>query len=166
LEGLKSEYEYSYETKKREYKSRKEEIVKQREWIERRLDKIRARIDEIISDPRIEPARKEVEEIESRRKDIQEEQRKLRQNEIEINNRIGLLEHDYIVKKAELDALREQREKVAEELRELEKRIVDIVKRIEVLLSEVNYLESRRKNLVDEINEKEIILKRRKFVLE
>ena len=166
LEGLGSEYEYSYETKKKEYESRKEEITKQRKRLEERLNKIRSRIREILRDPRIEPARKEIKEIRSKREALLNQQRELRKQEIEVNNRIGLLEHDYTGKKAELDVLKEQREKVSRELRDLERRIVTIRKRIEVLLSEVRYLESRRRNITTEITEKENMIRRRKAVLE
>jgi len=166
LEGLASEYEYSYETKKKEYESRKEEITKQRKRLEERLNKIRDRIREILRDPRIEPARKEIEEIRSKRERLLKQQHDLRRQEIEINNRVGLLEHDYTSKKAELDALKEKREKVSKELEELEKKIIDIRKRIEVLFSEVQYLQSVYENLTRDITEKENIIKRRKDVLE
>ena len=166
LEGLASEYEYSYETKKKEYESRKEEITKQRKRLEERLNKIRGRIREILRDPRIEPARKEIEEIRAKREALLKQQQELRRQEIEVNNRIGLLEHDYTGKKAELDALKEMREKVLKELEELEKKIIDIRKRIEALFSEIRYLESVHRNLTDEINEKENIIKRRKAVIE
>ncbi len=166
LEGLRSEYEYAYETKKKEYESRKEEITSQRRRLEERLNRVRARIREILRDPRIEPARKEIVEIRSRRETLLKQQHELRRHEIEVSNRIGLIEHDYDSKRAELVALKEQREKVAKELRELERKIIDMRKRIEVLLSEVRYLESRRNNLLSEISEKEDMIKRRRSVLE
>ena len=166
LEGLASEYEYSYETKKKEYESRKEEITKQRKRLEERLNKIRDRIREILRDPRIEPARKEIEEIRSKRERLLKQQHDLRRQEIEINNRVGLLEHDYTSKKAELDALKEKREKVSKELEELEKKIIDIRKRIEVLFNEIRYLQSVYENLTRDIIEKENMIKRRKDVLE
>ena len=166
LESLRSEHEYVYEKKKKEYESRKEEITEQRKRIEERLSKIRARISEILRDPRIEPARKEIEELESQRKHIQDEQSKLRKDEIEINNSIGLLEHDYTMKKAELDTLREQRDKISSELEDLEKKIIDVRKKIEALSSEVDQLKNRKTNLLGEIREKEDLLKRRKYVFD
>jgi len=166
LEGLRSEYEYSYETKKKEYEARKEEITSQRERLEERLNKIRLRISEILRDPRIEPAKKEIMEIRTKLEALLRQQQELRQREIEANNRIGLIEHEYDSKRAELIALKEQREKVTKELRELEMKIVDIRKKIEKLSSEVEYLKTRRSNLVSEIKELESAIERRKSVLE
>ncbi len=166
LSGLKSEYEYAYETKKREYESRREEVIRQRKRVEERYRDVRRRIEEILSDPRIEPARKEIMELRKEREKYLTQLHEKRRVEIEINNRIGLLDHDYTTKKAELETLKEQRERVVRELTSLEREVISIRKQIESLQNEVRYLESKRRNLVEEIREKENLIERRKRVLE
>jgi len=166
LNGFLSEYEYSYETKKRDYEKRKEEITKQYKRVEERLDEVRERIREILRDPRIEPARKEIKEIRTKREGILKQIRDKRRQEIEINNRIGLLERDRDNKKAELEVLKEKRERLVREKIELEKKIIEIRRKIENLLSEIRNLEEQQNILKSEIREREEFLYRRKYVSE
>jgi len=165
-DNLKSSYEYSYETKRREYEIRKEEIEKERLQIEKRLHDVRKKIEEILRNPEIEPARKEIEEIENQRRKIEKEKSDARQEEIELNNRKGLLERDYRNLKAELDVLIEKRNELEKERTEIERKIIEIRKEIEKLEGEVEELKKEESKLINEIRENEELLRRRKQVLE
>lgn len=166
LTSLKSEYEYAYSIKRKEYEGKKEVFIEQRKRLEERLENVRNRIKEILRNPQIEPARKEIEELESARTALIRQLRELRGRELDINNRVGLLEHDHTIKSAELNSFIEQRKRIVMEMDELKKRSSEIRKRIEALRDEKSDLEKKRSNIANEINEKEKIIVRRKSVLE
>jgi len=165
LEGLKAEYDYQYQVKKRDYESKRGEILEQRKRLEERLAKVRNRVREIERDPRIEPARREIEEIRAERDKLLKQLEELRRREIEASNRLGLLEHDYASKKVELEALKEKRELKLAELKKLEETLVTARKEIEKLTNEVQELKERGHQMEQERKEIEKVIEERRSVL-
>jgi len=165
LEGLKSEYEYQYQSKRKEFEAKREEILEHRRRLEERLAKVRDRIREILRDPRIEPARKEIEEIRAEYDKLLRQLEEERRREIEVNNRLGLLEHDYTTKRAELEGLKEKRESMLAELSKLEAVLVSARREIEKLESEIKELEKTREQLERERRDIEKIMEERRSVL-
>jgi len=165
LEGLKAEHDYQYQVKKRNYESKREETLEQCKRLEERLVKVRDRIREIERDSRIEPVRKEIEEIRAEYDKLLKQLEEERRREIEANNRLGLLEHDYTSKKAELEALKERRELKLAELKKLEEALVTARKEIEKLTSEVRKLKEKGHRIEQERKEIEKLIEERRSVL-
>ena len=166
LTRLKSEYEYSFQARRKEYESKREVYVEQRQRLTERLENIRKRIVEILQAPQLEPARKKMEELESKRNTLLEIQRRLREQKLEITNRIGLLKRDHDLNKSELDIHKREREKIVKELDELRRAGPDMRRALEILLKEVENLQTERENIISEIREKERMLERRKEVID
>jgi chromosome segregation ATPase len=166
ISGLKSEYEYRYQIKRREYESRKEEIEKEIKETEMNLEAIRKRQNEILSRPEIEPVRKEIENIRQKQKEIEEQLSIYRKKEIEVKNTIALRDID--LKKVETDLMFfvEKRNKLLEEIESIERNLIEYRREIEKLSLEIKHLETEKDTLSRELMEKEAILKRRKQIIE
>ncbi len=165
LEGIKSEYEYQYQSKKRDFESKREEILEQRKRLKERLNEVENKIEKIVSDPRIEPARKEIEEIRAERDKLLKQLEDERRREIEVNNRLGLLEHDYDRKKRDLEDLKERREEKLAELSKLEAILISTRKEIEKLENEIQELEKTRRQVEQDRKEIGKIIEERRSVL-
>ncbi|RLE79045.1 MAG: hypothetical protein DRJ52_09230 [Thermoprotei archaeon] len=166
IDGLKSEYEYRYESRRKEYESRREEVERQLSDIEKRLKSVRDRITEILRNPRIEPVRKEMEDIQRQRRELERELSKKRADEIAVNNTIAGYERDLRSLRAELEIRKERLSELNKEKEEIEKRIIEFRRKIEFLRKEIESLEAEETSLISELNEKKRILERRKQVLE
>jgi len=165
LGSLESTYEHKYDMKREGYEKAKQEVESQIRDIEDRLGKIREKIIEIRRDPSLGPIRKELEDIETEREKIEKALREKRAEEVEVSNRIGLIERDYSVLEVRLKVLREDLEKLEKERRTLREKYVEVRVTIEKLEDEIRSLSSERERYEREARELEDLLKRRREVL-
>ncbi|MCC6057263.1 MAG: hypothetical protein LM583_11350, partial [Desulfurococcaceae archaeon] len=166
ISGLRSEYEYRYQIKRREYESRKEEIEKELKETEMNLEAVRKRLNEILSRPEIEPVRKEIENIRQKQKEIEEQLSVYRKNEIEIKNAIALRDIDLKKIEADFKFFVEKRNKLLEEIESIERNLIEYRREIEKLSLEIKHLEMEKDTLLRELSDKKGILERRKQVIE
>lgn len=165
LSSLESSYGHRYEVKREGYERAKKEVQDQIKEVEERLRGIRNKIIEIQRDPSIEPVRKEIEEIEAKRREINRELSEKRIKETEISNKLGLIDRDYGALEARLKVLSEDREKLEDERKLIQEKLSEVRVAIEKLESEVRSLSTERDTVRSELRELEIVLRRRREIL-
>jgi chromosome segregation ATPase len=166
ISGLRSEYEYRYQIKRRDYESRREEIEKEIKETEMNLENVRKRLNEILSRSEIEPLRKEIENIRQKQKEIEERLSIYRKDEIEAKNAIALRDIDLKKMEADLKFFIEKRNELLEEIESIERNLIEYRREIEKLSLEIKHLASEKGIFSRELSEKEDILKRRKQIIE